>query len=125
MFNAVFPFYKLGTIECSIAGKKYTLEIDVCNHGVRFKTQAVLRVELLEGVYEKTRTVYFGEGLWLALPNIEDTVLEILNGTEEEVEEISQKYDDLLLCSFAELLTGNLMTGFVKEEYKRLNERIV
>jgi len=119
-FTTIFDFYKLGVIECTIKGRTYKIYVEVSEHGTRFRTETVLSVETLEGTIEKQKTVYFGEGLWLALPNIEDAVLEILGGSEEEVEELSEKYDDLLTASLPELITGNLVKGFVKRETERL-----
>lgn len=119
-FNTIFDFYKIGKLECDIKDRHYEIFVDVCEHGARFRTTAILSVDTNEGLIEKEKTFYFGEGQWLALPNIEDTVLETFGGSEEEVEELSQKYDDLLTASLSELITGNLVRGFVKREVERL-----
>lgn len=120
MSEIVFKFYSLGQLEATIGGKTKLFEVDVCEHGVRLKGKIVLLVETDNGPVERIKTVYFGEGKWLELPNIEDAVLEIFEGTEEEVEELSHKYDDLMSASLPELITGNLVKGFVKEEWERL-----
>lgn len=122
MLSTVFDFYKIGTIQCEIGGESYNIIVDVCDHGARFKTTAVMSFETDTGTIEKSRTICFGEGRWLSLPNIEEVVLEVLGGTQEEVEELSRKYDDLLSASLPELITGDLITGFVKLEWDRLKE---
>ena len=69
---------------------------------------------------EKLKKVHFGEGDWLRLPTIEEAVLEILGGTVDDVEILSTKYDELIRDSLPELITGNFLTGFAKQEYERL-----
>lgn len=122
MFNSVFEFYKLGAITCIVAGTNYNILVDICSHGTRFKTTKTLRYETEQDVFEKTKDFYFGEGFWLMLPTIEEAVLEVFGGTEEEVEELSSKYDDLLLASLPELITGNFTKGFIETEIHRLRE---
>lgn len=122
MLSTVFDFYKIGIIECEIGGQSHQIAVDVCDHGARFRTTAIMSIETDTGIIDKTKTICFGEGRWLSLPSIEEVVLEVLGGTQEEVEELSRKYDDLLSASLPELITGNLITGFVKLEWDRLKE---
>lgn len=123
MCETVFKFYNIGKIVQTINGKNYTFFVDVCDHGARIKTSAVRTVEVLDGIIEKVKTIYCGEGDWLALPSLEIVVLDILNGTEEEAEQLVNKYDDLLAGSLPELITGNCATGFVLKEVARLKEK--
>ena len=88
MSNLVFSFYELGFLEIRIGEVFHHFKVDVCDHGVRFKGSAVLTIDTEVGMIEKKKTIYFGEGFWLALPNIEEAILDILDGTPEEVEEL-------------------------------------
>lgn len=120
MLDVVYDFYNLGTLTISINEREFKIAVDVCDHGARFTTKKLSVIETAFDFVERMQTVHFGEGQWLTLPNIEDAVLEMLDGSAEDVERLSQKYDDLLAASLPELITGNLVTGFVKAEVERL-----
>jgi hypothetical protein len=120
MSDLVFKTLPLGELSIEIEEVVYSISVEINTHGARFKTKKLFVLEHNGITVEKQRNVYFGEGNWLRLPTIEEAVLEILGGTEEDVEKLSTKYDELIRDSFPELITGNLLTGFAKQEYERL-----
>lgn len=120
VYDPIFDFISLGEIKAQIGGIPYCIKVDYCKHGVRLKTTKLFTIEDAGNVFEKNKVVYFGEGDWLSLPTIEEAVLGTLEGTEEEVEEVCLKYDEIMATSLPELITGNMLTGFAKRELERL-----
>lgn len=120
-FDFVFPFKPLGEFSLPINGSEHFFKVDICEHGARFRVTAEVAIDVNGQTIHRTRIFYFGEGGWLSLPTIEEAVLEVLGGTEEDVEAVSQKYDDLLDFNMPEFLAMDQTKGFVKQEYLRLN----
>lgn len=118
--SAVFPFYELGNIIVTLGPVEYTIIVDICSYGARFKTQVNYVIDNPDGTStSKHRWYYFGEGKWLQLSTIEEAIIE-LGGTEEDVEVVSMKYDDLVSSTLPSLFAGRKCDGFMKLEYQRL-----
>jgi len=120
-YEPTFPFKVLGEFALPIGGTDHHFKLDICEHGTRFRVTAQVSIEVGNQTIQRTRIFYFGEGDWLSLPNIEEAVLGVLGGTEEDVEAVSQSYDDLLDFNMPEFLAMDQTKGFIKKEYLRLN----
>lgn len=113
-----FGFYNLGQIAIELNSINYLFTVDISTYGSRFR--ADISTLIIEGDSGTTRksVLYFGEGKWLGLQNIEDSIL-ALGGTEEDVQHVSEAYDDLIDENLPSLVVGGKCEGFIKQEYER------